>query len=166
MDSVGVSSTLATMGDYARVGVFAAQACLEPVSIFRRVLSGERIPLDRILPRGTTVKFLSSLKFNVLPPSPGILFCVTHPIHSVVWLVSLAMMKRSGELSDYKNMSSLEGNVSMFSNPPFSEFPFEKPLTILRVETHAVSLADENGVTWKLPAFSFATVNQITVLKQ
>jgi hypothetical protein len=59
----------------------------------------------------------------------------------------------------------LQGDVEMFANPPFSEFPFDQPLTVKGIDAHAVSLVGDDGVRWALPAVSFATVKQISVLK-
>ena len=78
----------------------------------------------------------------------------------------MIVTKLSGKsVSDFDNVTQLQGDVAMFDNPPFSEFPFEQPLTITGVHSHAVSFVIDGGARWMLSAGSFATVKQITILK-
>ena len=152
-------------GDIARVGRFQSAPCFEPFGAFRRTLGGKRLPIYQALPPGTRIKFLTSLQFDVLP-NPSLWYCVTHPLVGLLGLVALIGTKLSGQnVSDFQNMPQLQGDVEMFANPPFSEFPFDKPLTVQGIDAYAVSLVGEDGVGWMLPAVSFATVKQITVLK-
>lgn len=121
--------------------------------------------MHQALPPGTTIKFLSSLKFDVMP-NPSLWYCVTHPLVGLLALVALTVTKLSGQsVSDFQNMPQLQGDVGMFTNPPFSEFPFDQPLTIKTIDWYAISLHGKNGVTWTLPPMSLATVKQITVVK-
>lgn len=96
-------------------------------------------------------------------------YCITHPLVGLFVLVALT--KLSGQsVSDFQNMSQLQGDVEMFANPPFSEFPFDQPLTVNHLLTvngvgaYAVSLVSDDGARWTLPAVSFATVKQIAIL--
>lgn len=154
---------LSSSGDISRVGRFQGAACFVPFGAFRRSFGGKRLPFHQVLAPGTAIKFLSSLKFDVLP-APGLLYCITHPLSGLMGLVIFIGTKLSGE--DLKNMPQLHGYVEEFGNPPFSDFPFDQPLIVKSIDAYAVSLADENGVWWTLPAVSFATINQITVLKK
>lgn len=152
-------------GDVARVGRFQGAPCFEPFSTVRRMIGGKRLPIHKALPPGTKVRFLPSLKFDVLP-NPSLWYCITHPLVGLLWLVAFIGVKLSGHhVSDFQNMPQLQGDVKMFDNPPFSEFPFDQPLMVKGIDAHAVSLLGEDGVKWTLPAVSFATVKQITVLK-
>ena len=152
-------------GDIARVGRFQGAPCFEPFGVFRRTLGGKRLPIHQALPLGTTIKFLPSLKFDVLP-NPSLGYCITHPLVGLLRLVAIIGMKLSGQnVRDFQNMPQLQGDVEMFANPPFSEFPFDMPLTVKGIDAYAILLVGEDGVVWMLPAVSFATVKQITVLK-
>lgn len=152
-------------GDIARVGRFQSAPCFEPFGVFRRNFGGKRLPIHQALPPGTRIKFLSSLKFDVLP-NPSLWYCITHPLVGMLGLVAFIGTKLSGQnVGDYQNMPQLQGDVEMFANPPFSEFPFDKPLTVQAVDGYAVLLVSEDGVRWAIPAVSFATVKQIAVLK-
>lgn len=156
---------LSSSGDIARVGKFQGAACFEPFGALRRSFDGRRLPIHQALAPGTTIKFLSSLRFDVVP-NPSLWRCVTHPCVGLMALVAFISIKLSGQnVTDFQNMPQLQGDVEMFANPPFSEFPFDQPLTVKGVDAFAVSLVDENGVRWTLPAASFATIKQITVLK-
>jgi len=152
-------------GDIARVGRFQGAACFEPFGIFRRTLGGKRLPIHQALSLETTIKFLPSLKFDVLP-NPSLWYCITHPLLGLLALVAFTGTKLLGQnVSDFQNMPQLQGDVEMFTNPPFSEFPFDQPLIVKGIDAYAVSLLGEDGLRWTLPAVSFATVKQITVLK-
>ena len=152
-------------GDIARVGRFQGAPCFEPFGTFRRILGRKRLPILQALPLGTTVKFLPSLKFDVLP-NLSLWHCITHPLVGLFGLVAVVATKLSGQnVSDFQNMPQLQGDVEMFPNPPFSEFPFDQPLTVRGFDAYGISLLTQDGVRWTLPAVSFATVKQITVLK-
>ena len=156
---------LSRSGDFARVGRFQSAPCFEPFGALRRTLDGKRLPIHRALPPGTRIKFLSSLKFDVLP-NPSCWDCIRHPLAGLLFLLALMSAKLSGQnVSDFQNMPQLHGDVELFANPPFSEFPFDKPLTVQGIDAVAVLLVGENGVRWMLPASSFSTVKQVTVLK-
>ena len=62
-------------------------------------------------------------------------------------------------------MPMMRGYVEQFENPPFSEFPFDQPLTLKGIEWNGIWLVGEDGVKWSLPIVSLATVTQIAVLK-
>jgi len=151
--------------DIARVGRLDGAPCFEPFGAMRRAIGGKRLPIHQALPPGTTVKFLSSLKFDVLP-NPSVWYCITHPLVGLLGLLAWISTKLSGQnVSDFENMPQLRGDVEMFANPPFSAFPFDKPLTIKGIDAYAISLVSEDGVMWSLPPVSFATVKQITLLE-
>lgn len=153
-------------GDYARVGRHDGVPCFEPFGAFRRGLSGKRLPIHQALAPGTTIKFLPSLKFDVLP-NPKMWYYISHPLVGLFGLVVFIATKLSGQnVSDFQNMPQLQGDVEMFANPPFSEFPFDRPLTVNGLDQNAVSLLCEDGVRWTLPTVSFTTVKQIAVLKR
>lgn len=156
---------LSSSGDIARVGRFRGAPCFEPFGALRRIISRKRLPIHQALPPGTMIKFLSSLKFDVVP-NPSLWYCVTHPLSGLIFLVVVIGTKLSGQnVSDFKNMPQLMGDVEMFSNPSFAEFPFDQPLTVSEIGAYGVSLLGESGVRWTLPAVSLATVKQITILK-
>ena len=153
-------------GDIARVGRCQGASCFEPFGAVRRALSARRLPIHQALPIGTRIKFLSSLKFDVLP-NPTLWHCITHPLHGLIWVVLVVVTKLSGQsVSDFDSMTQLEGDVALYTNPLYSEFPFDQPLTITNVGSYAVSLLTDDGKIWMLSASSFATVKQITILKQ
>ena len=54
-------------GSIARAGLFQGAPCFEPFDAHRRTLDGKRLPINQALPSGTRIKFLPSLKFDVLP---------------------------------------------------------------------------------------------------
>lgn len=152
-------------GAIARAGLFQGAPCFEPFGAFRRTLGGKRLPINQALPLGTRIKFLPSLKFDVLP-NPSLWHCITHPLAGLFVLVALIAMKLSGQkVSDYQNMPQLQGDVELFTNPPFAEFPFDQPLTVNGIAGYGVVLVGEDGASWTLPGCSFATVKQIVVLK-
>lgn len=79
----------------------------------------------------------------------------------------MVVTKLSGQsVSDFDSMTQLQGDVALYANPPYSEFPFDQPLTITSVSSYAVSLVTDDGTIWMLSAVSFATVKQITILKR
>lgn len=152
-------------GAIARAGLFQGAPCFEPFGAFRRTLGGKRLPIIQALPPGTRIKFLPSLKFDVLP-NPSLWYCITHPLSGLLALVALIVMKLSGQnVSEFQNMPQLEGDVGLFANPPFAEFPFDQPLTVNGIDRYGVVLVGEDGARWTLPGVSFATVKQITVLR-
>ncbi len=175
MNEISLQQHLATLGwdfkylnhdgSIARVGRSQGQPCFEPFGAIRRVLDDNRLPIHHALKVGTKLMFLPSLKFDVLP-NPSLWYCITHPLTGLFGLVALVTTKLAGQnVSDFQNMPQLQGDVEMFTNPPFSEFPFGQTLTVKGIDGYAVALACENGVCWTLPPISFATVKQITVLK-
>ncbi len=152
-------------GSIARAGLFQGAPCFEPFDAHRRTLDGKRLPINQALPSGTRIKFLPSLKFDVLP-NPSLWYCITHPLLGLFGLVALIGTKLSGQnVSDFQNMPQLQGDVELFANPPFAEFPFDRPLTANGIDGYGVLLVGEDGTRWTLPGVSFATVKQITVLR-
>lgn len=152
-------------GDIARVGQIQGASCYEPFGMIRRTLSEKRLLIHQVLPPGTTIKFLSSLRFDVLQ-NPGLWDCMRHPLVGILMLVGFIVTKLSGKsVSDLQNMPQMQGYVETFPNPPYFEFPFDQPLTVKAINMYAISLSGENGVEWTLPTTSLATVKQITVVR-
>lgn len=127
-------------GDSARVGRVHGALCFEPFGVFQRTLGGKRLPIHQALPSGTQIKFLPSLKFDVLP-NPSLWDCITHPLDGMFTLVAFIVIKLSGRnVSDYQNMPQLQGCVDLFANPysPSSLSISPLPLTPLRrMQSHS-----------------------------
>ena len=58
---------LDTNRKFARLGLRSGCSCLEPYSRFQRLMTRESLPINKIIPVGTRVKFLKSLKHEMLP---------------------------------------------------------------------------------------------------
>lgn len=159
------SAYLGNHGAVARVGRSQGHACFEPFGFFQRRFTTERMKIAQAFPPGTRIKFLCSLKFDVIS-DPQFWHYVAHPLAGLMrFFLGIFMLFSGKSTKDFENMCQLEGDVELYPNPRFSEFPFDQILTVQLVEALSITLLEENGQTWRLPHVDLATVNQITVLR-
>ena len=61
-------------GHFAREGLKSWSSCLEPFNFLQRLLTRKRLPILQIIPLGTRINFLKSLKYDIVGSDPRFSF--------------------------------------------------------------------------------------------
>ena len=132
------------------VGLKTGDPYFEPLPRFRRMLSAARLPLRQVVQPRMRLRFLGSLKHEVLGIGGGI---------------SSTIVKLFDRLagSNYANEIAFFGYFDPFPNPPVSAFPFDSWLTIESVGPVAITCRDKEAVNWTMLVIALTHVAEIEV---
>ena len=140
-------------GYYARLGTRDAQTCFVPFGRLRRWLMRRALPIGEIIPPGTKIKFLSSLKHDVVGEQSFLSFS---------WIMVRVMSLLDG--SDLRKMAMFEGFVDGRGNAKqFSQLPFDDNLTVASVRRYDATYQASDGTLWTIDHNALTTVTQIEI---
>lgn len=137
-------------GRFARIGLKNGSPCLEPYSRLQRILTSRRLPIVQIIPPGTQVKFLKSLKHELLGSGPR--FSLYRLLLSIVSFFSH---------QDLSKVSAFEGLIEEQSR--FDQFPFDEWLTVIMVSDFDASYTLHDGQVWTISHLALTEVTQIEI---
>lgn len=138
---------------YARIDIRNTETCFVPFGRLRRWLTRRSLPIDVIIPPGTQVKFLGSLKHDIVG-EPSFL--------SFYWFLVRLMSLLHG--SDLRNMVMFEGCLDYQGNTKhFSQFPFDDFLTVVSVRPFHATYQASDGTDWTIGHVALTTVSQIEI---
>ena len=114
------------------------------------MLASVRLPLRQVIQPGMRLRFLGSLKHEVLGIGGG---------------VSSSIVKLFDRLagSNYANEIAFFGYLDPFPNPPASAFPFDSWLTIETVGPVAITCRDQDAVNWTMLVIALTHVVEIEI---
>lgn len=138
-------------GMFARIGAKNWVACLEPFNRFQRILTNKKLPIAQIISPGTQVKFLKSLKHELI--GSGSRFSL---LRLCILTLSFFAPHR-----DWSKQCAFEGYIE--EQWRFASFPFDEWLTVVSVSGfHAVYTAPD-GQGWTINHAVLTNVTQIEI---
>ena len=146
---------------HGRIGFDGQLAYLETYNRLRRMFAGKTVYIRRIFSEGMKVKFLKSLKHEVIS-KPDILTLIKHPLGALLELVLWLYEFFTG--TKVKEMSVMEMCLdNMYNIKSINEFPFDSELEVIQVNERSVLFKDNKGESWTINSAIFACVTQIEV---
>jgi hypothetical protein len=146
-------SFLGNGGHYVRLGIRQGHACFKPFNRLQRWLTRQTLPIEQIIPVGTRVKFLCSLKHDISGNPPFL---------SPSWLLVKFLSRMDG--SDLTKMPLIEGSVETIgASKPFSQFPFDEYLTVTSIQRTDAVYRETDGTLWRIAHVALTTVTQIEI---
>jgi len=140
-------------GYYARLGTRNGRTCFVPFSRIWRWFTRRALPIEQIIAPGTKVKFLRSLKHDIVGEQS-----LLSPSGFMVRLMSIL------DGADLTKMVLLEGFVDGRGNTKaFSQFPFDDYLTVLSVARYDAVYEESDGTLWTIDHNALTTVTQIEI---
>ena len=146
---------LGAHGYYARLGSRGGHTRFVPFGRFARWFTARSLSIEEIVPLGSKVKFLKSLKYDIAGQSP---------FPSFSWLVDRVMSHLAGE--DLTKMALFKGFIvddPYYKNKPFPQFPFDEYLLVRSVERFDSLYEEADGTWWRIDHKALTTVTQIEV---
>ncbi|MDD5365328.1 MAG: hypothetical protein PHR30_08310 [Gallionellaceae bacterium] len=139
-------------GCFARWGVKNWRVCLLPFSRWKRLTTRKKLPIEEIIPVGTRVKFLKSLKHPIIGLGPKF---------SIFRLFIRAMSAWTGE--DLAEQPEFQGWVEQ--HHLFDQFPFDEWLTVCLVRQFDALYVGPNNTYWTISLMPLVYVTQIEICK-
>lgn len=140
-------------GYYARLGTRNERTCFVPFHRLWRWFTPRALSIEEIIPLGTKVKFLRSLKHDIVGEQPFL---------SLSWFVVRVMSMFAA--SDLTKMALFEGSVDGRGNSkPFSQFPFDEYLIVCSVGRYDAIYEESDGTLWTIAHNVLTTVTQIEI---
>lgn len=144
---------LGSDGYYARLGTQNGRTCFVPFGRFSRWFSNRALPIEEIIPLGSKVKFLQSLRHDIVG-EPNFL--------SFSWFLVRFMSVFAA--ADLSKMALFEGFMDGRGNSkPFSQFPFDKYLIVRSVRQYEALYEESDGTVWTIDHNALTTVTQIEI---
>lgn len=140
-------------GRFARLGVKKWSSCLEPFSRLQRILTRKRLPITEIISPGVRVKFLRSLKHEIVGSGP---------IFSIFGLFVRIMSFISGR--DVTNQPMFMGLIE--EQHDFDQFPFDEWLTVASVRSFDTRYNAPDGRIWTVNHIALTNVTQVEISQQ
>ena len=137
-------------GRFARVGVKNWSSCLEPYNSLQRILSRKRLPIAEIISPGMRVKFLKSLKHEIVGSGP------TFSIFGLF----IQIMKYISE-RDVINQPMFLGLIE--EQHDFDHFPFDEWLTVASVRSFDARYHGPDGRIWTVNHIALTNVTQVEI---
>ncbi len=147
------SRFLSPDGCFARANLIDFQACYEPFSRLRRLFSSKRLPVRQVIPDGTKIKFLKSLKYETAA-------CRWWIVRLFIFFLSRFRGLKPGEL---KEKSIFEGYLDAPFYKPFSEFPFDEYLTVKGRTPFCGCYTQSDGTQWSISHIALTYITQIEI---
>lgn len=146
---------------HGRIGFDGQFAYLETYSGFRRMFAGKTVYIRRIFSEGMKVKFLKSLKHELIS-KPDIFTLLKHPLGALLELVRWLYELFTG--TKVKDMSVMEMCLdNMYNMKSINEFPFDSALEVIQVNDRSILFKDKEENNWTINSAIFACVTQIEV---
>jgi len=151
-----------TDGRYARIETREGIDYFVPVPFYKRLFSDRRLAISEIVPSGSKIKFLKSLKYEETGIG-GIRDFLRHPIATLLGWIVYALSKRSGEPIPPQT-SLLEGFTECASgNKEVSEFPYDEYLTTISISYPWSTFREPDGTVWKMLNIGLTSVSEIEI---
>ena len=150
-------------GNNARIGVITDPAhcmerdrpifryktsCFEPFQWSRRIFTDRRLPIAVVIPEGTEIRFLQSLKYELLGGGP-------------LWYRLALMLFQRFSREDLTNMPAFRGFVE--EKYRFEQFPFDEWLTVIKLSDFEAVYKAADEQLWTVSHAALTNVTQIEI---
>jgi len=124
-----------------------------PPSRWRRIFSRKFLSLSDVFPCGTRIKFLKSITEDSYESSL-----------LVTWLIKISCFFKGIDSKEVLSSPVFQGCVEGYDNAPFSEFPWEKYVTVIGTGTFSITFEEESGRRWDISQIALIFVTHIQIL--
>jgi hypothetical protein len=119
------------------------------------------VPVSSVLAPESIVQFHKPLE-NLRLPDPGAHTLFSNPILTVLfWSLRLVSPR---QYERQRTMSEFQIALAEYPpNPPYSEFPYDQPLTVEKTFQTSAQFKDTAGRNWVIPLHVLANVEHVSI---